>query len=148
LTIELPYYNLDFFNNLKLKGSLYSRGRLNVYYSFVQQGWHLVILNNYLKYYKLYCQILRDENNYKIPRAFENSMNEFGIIFNNWKNENININNIFLNKALSYHEDIQISKISLFMVFNKVLKYNIINFNCIFKVYIFIIFSLIMQILT
>jgi len=123
------YPKFDFFINLVSQYKLTSLARLNNYYSFVQQGWHIVVLNNYLNYYRAYCEIIRDENDYKIPKSFKDIMNDLKIIFDDWKNEKININNLFLNKAILYKEDIRMTRTSLYGKFNAILKFNIVNFN-------------------
>jgi len=121
------YCKFDFFNNLQYK--LYTKARLNSYYYFIVQGWHPLILNNYLDYYRLYCKLLLDNNNCVIPEFFEVSMEEFKNIFESWKEDKIDINKIYLNNLLTVSDDIEVSKNSLFLIFNKVLNKNLLTFN-------------------
>jgi len=123
------YPKFDFFNNLSFKNKIDFITRLNLFYSFIFQGWHLVILNNYLNYYKLYCEAMYDLDNYKIPKIFQNALNQLKIIFDEWKNDIININYIYLKKEILVNNKIKVPQNSLYFLFSNMLKFNLLNFN-------------------
>lgn len=57
------YPKFNFFNNrrIKRKASFDYSSRFNIFYSFINQGWHLVIIYDYMQYFKALCdKIIED----------------------------------------------------------------------------------------
>jgi hypothetical protein len=122
------YPKFNFFNNRRMKGklSLDSKNRLNIYNSFIDQGWFLVVVYDYMySFKKLYEKI--EQDGFTIKKSDYPFYKEFKNVFDNLKNDKVILSNMF------YPLDLTIKNpfIStyLFNDFNIIINNNILLFN-------------------
>ena len=126
------YTKFNFFNNLKnFKAKFTHKERLYLYFSFIGQGWFLIVVYDYLRQLGLlYDKIV--ENNNKIKFSEYPFYLQLKNIFDNFKNNKVSLNNLF------YPIDLVIKNPYLdnllYNDFNSLLNNQIINFN--YEVYL------------
>jgi cytochrome c oxidase subunit I len=126
------YTKFNFFNNLKnFKAKFTHIERLNLYYSFIGQGWFLIIVYDYLRQLGLLYDKIA-ENNYKIKFKEYPFYLQLKNIFENFKNDKVILSNLF------YPIDLVVKnpylENSLYNEFNKLLINELLNFN--YEVYL------------
>ncbi len=119
------YTKFNFFNNIK-RLKVTHKERFNLFFSFIGQGWFLVIIYDYLRQLGiLYEKII--ENNNKIKSNEYPFYLQLKNIFENFKNNKVNFNTLF------YPIDLVVKnpylENSLYNEFNTLLNNQIINFN-------------------
>jgi cytochrome c oxidase subunit 1 len=124
------YTKFNFFNNMKKLKYTYIN-RINLYFSFIGQGWFLVIIYDYLRQLgTLYEKI--ENNNFKIKNTEYPFYIQLKNIFENFKNDNVNLSNLFypidVVKKNPYLEN------SLYNDFNNLISHQLISFN--YEVYL------------
>ncbi len=126
------YTKFNFFNNMKnLKFKYNHADRINLYFSFIGQGWFLVVVYDYLRQLgNLYEKI--ENNNFKIKNTEYPFYIQLKEIFENFKNDKVNLSNLFypidVVKKNPYLEN------SLYNEFNNLISHQLINFN--YEVYL------------
>ena len=119
------YSKFNFFNNIKNK-KINLFGRFNIYYSFLEQGWHLVIIYDYMRQFNNWAEKII-ENNYKIKLVEYPFYKQFKYILDNLKEEKIALNTTF------YPIDAAIKnpylETSLYNDFNNLINNQLISFN-------------------
>jgi cytochrome c oxidase subunit I len=124
------YTKFNFFNNIKnLK--IMHKGRLNLYFSFIGQGWFLIIIYDYIRQLGLLHEKIINNDN-KIKSTEYPFYLQLKNIFENFKNNKVNFNMLFYPIDLviknPYLENL------LYNDFNNLLNNQIINFN--YEVYL------------
>ena len=124
------YTKFNFFNNMR-KFKYTHIDRINLYFSFIGQGWFLVIIYDYLRQLgNLYEKIGND--NFKIKNTEYPFYIQLKEIFENFKNDKVNLSNLFypidVVKKNPYLEN------SLYNDFNNLISHQLINFN--YEVYL------------
>ena len=119
------YTKFNFFNNIKnLK--IKHKDRLNLYFSFIGQGWFLIIIYDYIRQLGLLQEKIVNNNN-KIKSNEYQFYLQLKNIFENFKNNKLNFNNLF------YPIDLVIKNPYLdnllYNDFNILLNNQIVNFN-------------------
>lgn len=119
------YTKFNFFNNIK-KLKYNCLDRLSLYYSFISQGWFLVITYDYLRQLQNLCDII-ESNNFKIKSTEYPFYLQLKEIFENLKNDKVSLSNLFypidIVKKNPYLES------SLYNEFNGLISNQLINFN-------------------
>lgn len=125
------YTKFNFFNNLK-NFKVSHKERVNLYFSFIGQGWFLVIIYDYLRQLgNLYEKII--ENDYKIKSTEYPFYLQLKNIFDNFKNNKVIFNNLFYPIDLIIKNPFLDTQV-LYNEFNNLLNNQIINFN--YEVYL------------
>ena len=124
------YTKFNFFNNIK-KLKYTHINRINLYFSFIGQGWFLVIIYDYLRQlWNLYEKI--ENNNFKIKNTEYPFYIQLKEVFENFKDDKVNLSNLFypidVVKKNPYLEN------SLYNDFNNLISHQLINFN--YEVYL------------
>jgi hypothetical protein len=122
------YPKFNFFNNrrTKRKVSLDLSNRFNIFYSFISQGWHLIIIYDYMQYFKALCdKIIEDD--YTIRKEDYPFYIELKKIFEDLKEDKVVLSNMFYPLDLLVKNPFLDSY--LFNDFNAIINNNIIIFN-------------------
>lgn len=124
------YTKFNFFNNMK-KLKYNHIDRINLYFSFIGQGWFLVIIYDYLRQLGNLYEKIGNEN-FKIKNTEYPFYIQLKEIFENFKNDKVNLSNLFypidVVKKNPYLEN------SLYNDFNNLISHQLINFN--YEVYL------------
>lgn len=124
------YTKFNFFNNIKnLK--IAHKDRINLYFSFIGQGWFLIIIYDYIRQLGLLQEKIVNNNN-KIKATEYTFYLQLKNIFENFKNNKLSFNTLF------YPIDLVIKNPYLdnllYNEFNNLLNNQIVNFN--YEVYL------------
>jgi hypothetical protein len=122
------YPKFSFFNNrrIKRKASFDFLSRFNIFYSFISQGWHLVIIYDYMQYFKVWCdKIIEDD--YTIRKEDYPFYQELKKIVEDLKEDKVVLSNMFYPLDLLVKNPFLDSY--LFNDFNAIINNNIIIFN-------------------
>ena len=122
------YPKFNFFNNrrIKNKSSLDFSSRFNIFYSFIDQGWHLIVIYDYMHYFKKLCdKIIEDD--YTISKVNYPFYKELKKVFDNLKEDKVILSNMFYPLDLLVKNPFLDSFI--FNDFNTLINNNIIIFN-------------------
>lgn len=122
------YPKFNFFNNrrIKRKVNFDLLNRFNIFYSFIEQGWHLVIIYDYMQYFKVLCNKII-EDGYTIKRENYRFYKELKKVFDNLKEDKVIVSNMFYPLDLLVKNPYLDSY--LYNDFNAIINNNIIIFN-------------------
>lgn len=122
------YPKFNFFNNrrLKKKFSIDFIGRFSVFYSFINQGWYLVIVYDYMSYFEVLCNKI-EEDGFTIKKSDYPFYKELKKVFDDLVEDKVSLSNMF------YPLDSLVKNpfigSFLFNDFNSIIKSNILVFN-------------------
>jgi hypothetical protein len=90
------YPKFNFFNNRRIqkKKNIDLLNRFNIYYSFLNQGWHLVIIYDYMPYFESLCDKII-EDGYTIKKVDYPFYKELKKVFDNLSEDKIILSNMF-----------------------------------------------------
>ena len=122
------YPKFNFFNNRRLKTNftIDFLSRFNIFHSFVYQGWHLIIVYDYMEYFKVLCDKI-EEDGFIIKKTDYPFYKELKKVFDNIKEDNIIPSNMFYKLDLIVKNPFLESH--LFNDFNILINNNILIFN-------------------
>lgn len=122
------YPKFNFFNNRRIKRKINFDylNRFNIFYSFINQGWHLVIIYDYMQYFKVLCNKII-EDGYTIKREDYLFYKELKKVFDNLKEDKVILSNMFYPLDLLVKNPFLDSY--LYNDFNNIINNNIIIFN-------------------
>jgi cytochrome c oxidase subunit I len=122
------YPKFNFFNNrrIKKKFNFDYLNRFNIFYSFINQGWHLVIIYDYMQYFKILCNKII-EDGYTIKKEDYPFYKELKKVFDNLKEDKVILSNMFYPLDLLVKNPFLDSY--LYNDFNNLINNNIIVFN-------------------
>jgi cytochrome c oxidase subunit I len=122
------YSKFNFFNNrrIKRKAHIDYLNRFNIFYSFINQGWYLIVLYDYMYYFSDLCDKIEEEG-FTIKKVDYPFYLELKSLFDNLKEDKIIPSNMFYPIDLLVKNPFIESHI--FNDFNKLINDNIIIFN-------------------
>ena len=122
------YPKFNFFNNrrIKRKFNFDLENRFNIFYSFINQGWYLVIIYDYMQYFKVLCDKII-EDGYTIKKVDYPFYKELKKVFDNLKEDKVILSNMFYPLDALVKNPFLDSY--LFNDFNVIINNNIIIFN-------------------
>jgi cytochrome c oxidase subunit I len=120
------YLKFNFFSNIKNKNVFNLLDRLNIYFTFLRQGWHLIVLYDFLLSFRNWVEVII-ENDYKIKEEDKNYYKELKSMFYLLKDNKVIVPSLFFTNPVSF-ENPYIEK-SLYVEFSNLINNDIISFN-------------------
>jgi cytochrome c oxidase subunit I len=122
------YNKFNFFNNLKSKNIIGFTERFDIYYTFLHQGWHLVIAYDYLFVCADVCQHLVDIN-YNITKEEYRFFYELKVLAEDLLEEKIKTVPIFTAIGISHNNKYVKNNKNLYLEFLNLININLMYFN-------------------